>query len=318
MIRFSFRNIIFLSLLFFSFWTFWPGSGKKWENILVSQGSNAHRVADSLLEKKLIRSRYSFLFWIKVRKAEHKIPVGLYRFSLGRSSYWLVDDLINGRTQKVKLVIPEGFSSWQIAERVKDLQICDPEEFIKIVKDKKLEGFLTPATYEFDLGLSADSVIQQLVQQFKRKWTPEMEARAKEWGWDQHQTVTFASIIEREVMDREELPLVASVYHNRLKKKMKLEADPTVQYALGYWKSRLTFSDYRNTQSPYNTYLVAGLPPGPISNPGFDAIQASLWPDQTDYLYFVALEGGRHTFSKTYHEHVNNVNKRNRLRRQKS
>ena len=109
--------------------------------------------------------------------------------------------------------------------------------------------------------------------------------------------------------------MVAAVYHNRLRKKMKLDADPTVQYAFGHWKSRLTYNDYRNTRSPYNTYLNPGLPPGPICSPGMDAIRAVLWPAQTNALFFVADEDGRHLFSATYKEHVNNVNRRNRQRR---
>ena len=129
------------------------------------------------------------------------------------------------------------------------------------------------------------------------------------------EVVTLASILEREVRVREELPLVSAVYHNRLKKHMMMQADPTVQFAQGLWKSRLTYDDYRNTRSPYNTYLNFGLPPGPICSPGTEAIQAALYPAASNALYFLAAEGGRHTFSADYRTHVNKVNHRNRGKR---
>lgn len=253
--------------------------------------------------------------WMKLRGAEQKIHVGLYRFPMGRSAFWIVDDLINGRTQKMKLVIPEGFASWQIAERLGELKVCDPAKFKQLVAEKKLEGFLFPATYEMDIGLTAETVAKQLVNKFESQWTPEMDARAQQMGFSKRDIVVLASIIEREVRVREELPLVSAVYHNRLRKKMKLDADPTVQYAIGYWKSRLTYNDYRNVKSPYNTYLVAGLPPGPICSPGADAVQAALWPAQSDALFLVAQEDGRHSFSATYRDHTNKVNRRNRGKR---
>jgi UPF0755 protein len=129
------------------------------------------------------------------------------------------------------------------------------------------------------------------------------------------EVVTLASILQREVRVPEEWGLVSAVYHNRLAKHMRLEADPTVQYALGFWKPRLTYDDYRNTHSPYNTYLVMGLPPGPICSPGLDAIKAALWPADSKALFFLAAEGGHHTFSETYRDHTNKVNKRNRKKR---
>ncbi len=142
-----------------------------------------------------------------------------------------------------------------------------------------------------------------------------MTQRAKALGWSKKNVVTMASIIEREARDRNELPMISAVYHNRLKKHMRLEADPTVQYALGYWKKRLLFSDINRTQSPYNTYLYAGLPPGPICNPGKDAIRAALWPTESDALYFVAKDDGRHDFSTTFKEHSAKVKMRNIQRR---
>lgn len=298
-----------------AFGAFWPGSGKEWVEITVKEGATAHSVVDQLRSNNLVSTSTPFLVWIKLRRADQKIAIGRYRFPRGRSAFWLVDDLVQARTLKAKLVIPEGFSSWQIAERLADLEICEEEDFKRIVREKKLEGLLFPATYEMDFGLSSQAVARRLVAQFESQWTSELEQRAKDIGFSKKDAVTFASIIEREVRVREELPVVSSVYHNRLRKGMRLEADPTVQFAMGYWKTRLLNRDYKETKSPYNTYLNKGLPPGPICSPGTDALRAALWPASTEFLYFVAQDDGRHDFSKNYRDHINKVNARNRRKR---
>lgn len=312
--RFRWKHLIALVVLaVVAGQTFWPGSGKEWVEIDVVEGATGRRVAEKLRQKGAIRSPYPLRFWMRVRGAH--IKIGRYKFSKGRSAFWIVDDLINGRTEKVKLAIPEGFASWQIAERLEALKICDGIAFKSIVDKEQLEGFLFPATYEFEIGQGAQAVARQMVKEFEERWTPEMESRAAEIGFTRRQAVTLASIVEREVRVREEAPLVSAVYHNRLQKRMKLDADPTVQYALGHWKSRLTYADYRNTKSDYNTYLNVGLPPGPIASPGMDALKAALWPARTDAIFFVAMDDGRHDFSSTYREHVNKVNRRNRQNR---
>lgn len=300
---------------FFAF--FWPGAGRAWIDIDINSGTSAHQVASALREKGLIKTPYLFLGWLKIRRGENQIKPGRYRFSRGRSAFWIAGDLIEGRTQKVRLTIPEGFASWQIAERLETLRICPALPFKEVVAKEELEGFLFPATYELDVGFDARHAALFLKDQFDKRWTPEMEARAQELKLTKRDVVTLASIIEREVMVRDELPLVSAVYHNRLKRKMPLQADPTVQYAMGFWKRRLTYDDYRKTISPYNTYLHAGLPPGPICSPGLDAINAALWPASSDALYLLAAEEGRHTFSTNYRDHTNKVNKRNRTNRQK-
>ena len=304
----------FLVLLVFT-WMMWPGSGRKWAEIFVSEGQNGHAVARQLTEAGVVRTPLPFLLWVKFRRAEKRLQVGKYRFAVGRSAFWIVDDLIQGRTEKVRFVIPEGFASWQIADRLDSLKICDGDAFREIVRKENLEGYLFPATYELTNGLSPSTVARRFTAEFDARWTPEIDARAKALGLTKLETVTLASIVEREVRVREELPLVSAVYHNRLKKKMKLAADPTVQFALGFWKSRLRNRDYREAQSPYNTYLHPGLPPGPICNPGWDAVLAALSPASSNALFFVAKEDGRHDFSDTYREHVNKVNKRNRTQR---
>lgn len=296
---------------------FWPGSKAATVQIDVLQGSTAHKIADELIEKNILRSKIPFLIWTRLRHADDRMKVGRYLFPKGRAAFWIVDDLVDGRTQKVRMVIPEGFASWQIAERLEELKICSSEEFKKIIAQRVLEGFLYPSTYELDIGLTAETVARVFKNKFDQIWTEDMTARAAALGMSKAQVVTLASIVEREVVVAEERAMVAAVYHNRLKKKMLLQADPTVQYALGFWKQRLLYDDLRNTTSPYNTYLVAGLPPGPICSPSVASIQAVLWPATTDALYFVAKGDGTHTFSVSYREHTNKVNKRNSDRKKR-
>lgn len=309
------KLLVLLMLVSAGAFLFWPGSSQPAGELVVTEGMGASQVASVLHQKGLLRSPLIFKVWVRLRGAGSRIRVGRYQFNQNRSAYWIVDDLINGRTQKTKVIIPEGFASWQIAERLEENQICPASAFKNVVAAKQLEGFLYPATYDFDIGLSAPSVADQMVARFNQGWTEEFNRRAAEIGFSKKEVVTLASIVEREARDRSESPLIAAVYTNRLKKRMRLEADPTVQFALGYWKSRLTYRDYRTVQSPYNTYINGGLPPGPICSPGIDAIRAALWPAVSDALYFVATEDGRHSFSTNYRDHTNKVNKRNRLKR---
>lgn len=296
---------------------FRPGNNPDVVELDVTEGMTAGQVATILVNKGGLRSVLVFKGWVVLRRAGSRLKVGRYRFPTDRSAFWMVDDLINARTLKIKVVIPEGFASWQIAERLQENQVTEAEAFKSVVKNQEWEGFLYPATYDFDVGLKAESAAVLMKARFDQAWTEEFERRAAELGLTKKEAVTLASIIEREGRAREEFPLISAVYTNRLKKNMRLEADPTVQYALGYWKSRLLYSDYTNVKSPYNTYLKGGLPPGPICSPGAEAIRAALWPADSEALYFIAQEDGRHSFSSNYREHTIKVNQRNRKKRLK-
>lgn len=296
---------------------FWPGNGSVYKEIDIRAGSTAHQVSRQLMEANLIKSPVLFLSWVRLRNAGSLIHFGRYRFSEGRSAFWIADDVIAGRTEKVKFVIPEGFASWQIAARLEEMGLCSEIEFNEAVKESNAEGYLFPATYRLDHGLSALELVKTFRGQFEKMWNDDFSLRASELGWSRHMTVTMASILEREVRVRSELPLISAVYHNRLKKRMRLQADPTVQFSFGYWKTRLTYDDYKNSRSPYNTYIHFGLPPGPICSPGIDALRAALWPASSDALFMLAQDDGTHTFSMTYREHTNKVNQRNRRREKK-
>jgi UPF0755 protein len=179
--------------------------------------------------------------------------------------------------------------------------------------NQPVEGFLFPDTYEFRADATPEEIVQALLENFERRVPPETRARAEQLGRPFYQVLIVASIVEREAAVPEERPVIASVFYNRLRENMPLQADPTVQYALGspgnWWPSLDTVPDLAAVVSPYNTYRNAGLPPGPICNPGLAAIQAALSPAQTDYLYFVTRGdgSGAHVFARTYEEHVRNI-----------
>jgi UPF0755 protein len=169
------------------------------------------------------------------------------------------------------------------------------------VTGRNLEGYLYPSTYYVPVGAGARDVVRQMLAQFEAAWQPTWEVRLESLGLTRHELVTLASIIEGEVRRDEDRPYVASVYHNRLRRGMRLQADPTVIYALGR-RRRLFERDYQRP-SPYNTYLIDGLPPGPIGQPSAASIEAALYPARTDFLYLVARPDGRHIFSRTLAEH---------------
>lgn len=274
--------------------------------IKIAKGSSAQQVARLLVDKKIIHSPSFFLMLSKISGKSKSFKSGFFLFERGR--YWeIIRKLELGLTYRIKVTIPEGWSAYQIAERLKEEGIIDDAEiFVGQVKQKRLEGKLFPETYFFDPESDAANVINSMAAQFKKHFSDELARRAKEIKMTQLQVITLASIVEREAHLDAERPLIASVYRNRLKKGMLLEADPTVQYALGQgrvWKERLFYKDL-NVSSPYNTYRRSGLPPGPICNPGMRSIMAALYPAETKYLYFVADGKGGHHFSVTLQEHL--------------
>jgi len=293
---------------------FWPGTGGNFVEVDIAKGATARQAALTLKDAALLTTPYSFIFWTRVRLAGAGLRVGRYKFSSGRSAFWIVDDLLHGRTEKSKVIVPEGFATWQIAERLSETKLCEKDAFLAAARADNAEGFLFPATYNIDYGHTPEDILRIMRTRFDKEWTPGLEDRAKSWGWTKEKAVTFASILERELRFRDELPMISALYHNRLQKFMPLQADPTVQYALGYWKTRLSYDDYHKTKSPYNTYLHLGLPPGPICSPGLESLKAALWPANSDVLYMLAQPDGHHTFSASYRDHTNKVNRRNKER----
>jgi UPF0755 protein len=282
--------------------------------VVVAPGASARAVAESLSTAKVVRFPTFFRLYLALRGHDRSIKPGTYR--LDRKSSWesLLSALVSGKGLVYPVVVPEGYSLREIvallAQRTpwgEDSLLAaarDPELLARLeIPATTLEGYLFPATYAFPHGASARKVVETMVAEFERRWKREWDSRLAALGMTRHQVVTLASIVEREALRSEEAPLIAAVFHNRLKRGIPLQADPTVQYALGAHRSRLLHRDLE-IDSPYNTYRRPGLPPGPIGSPGSAAIEAVLFPAQVPFLYFVAHPDGHHEFRRTFREHL--------------
>ena len=310
------KNIIFVIILFMAaisaavFLTAMPSFRKDPSPVraVIPKGSSARQISLILKNAGVIRSRVFFLALSRISGKAGDLKQGTYLFE--KNHYVkIINMLQGGLTFRVKVTIPEGFSACQIAEKFqKEGVISDKEHFYGLTKDSNLEGMLFPETYYFEPNSAPEAVINEMTRQFRSVFNSSFTARAREINMTENEILTLASIIEREAREDAERPKISSVYHNRLKKKMPLEADPTVQYALSEgsaWKERLLYEDLK-VKSPYNTYRRAGLPPGPICSPGKKSIEAALYPAHTAYLYFVADGNGGHSFAETLKDHIKN------------
>ena len=283
------------------------------ERMTVPRGATLTTVAESLSARGIIGSPRFFKLYAKLTGRESEIQAGIYDFRRGTSTRAILDALVHGREATDPLILPEGLMLSEVAERVEQQLGANPDSFAAAVRDsallaelgspsETLEGYLYPSTYFVLARATARDIVTQMVAEFQAQWNPEWETRLTSIGMTRHEIVILASIIEGEVQDRSDGKLVSSVYHNRLRRGMRLQADPTVIYSLGR-RRRLFERDY-SVRSPYNTYLIDGLPPGPINQPSMSSIEAALEPADTDFLYFVAGSDGRHVFTRTYREHL--------------
>jgi UPF0755 protein len=283
--------------------------------VTVPERAGLSIVADTLAAREIVGSEATFKLYARMKGAAGALKPGVYEFRRGEAYGDIVRKLVRGDVVKVRLTIPEGWTVAQIADRMATASGISRDSVMRVlaapdaakrfdVPGPTLEGYLYPATYVFPLGTDARRMTQAMVKRYKDVWTPEMRSRAAALGMDEREVVTLASIVEKEAKVWEERPRIAAVYHNRLKRGMRLQADPTVQYALGAHQSRLLYAQIDAVAgNPYNTYRHAGLPPGPIASPSAGAIQATLNPDPHDYLYFVARPNGTHVFTRTLDEH---------------
>lgn len=295
------------------------------KEVVIPKGTGLKSIARLLETEGIIRDYRVFEIYCKLNKTEDSIKAGKYSLDNTKNVSEIVDKLISGQVliDTVRLTIPEGYNLEQIKGKIEELGIVSSDDiqnalnankynydFLKGIPDreKKLEGYLFPDTYELYKDTTAEAVIDKMLRRFDEVFTEEYRNRAKELNMSIDQVITLASIIEREAKLDSERKIISAVFHNRLKKNMLLQSCATVQYLLKEQKEVLTFKDLE-IDSPYNTYKYAGLPPGPIASPGLKSIQAALYPDDVDYLYFVAKENGSHIFSKTYSEHLNAQNK---------
>ena len=303
-------------------WTPYHGHSSVAE-IEIRRGDTFAAVARELNEKGVVSQPRLFVLWAWLRGLDTKVHHGLYRFEGAISPRSVLDGLVIGRTVVYKVTIPEGFTVRQIGSRLERKGLATPERFAAAVGDPavlsplgvdRMEGYLFPTTYHFRALATEEEIVKTMFAEFKDTITPKMEARARELGMTRHELVTLASIIEKEAGPGDEMPLVSAVFHNRLKRNMRLQSDPTVIYGLEDFNGDLTREDLRSP-GPYNTYKNRGLPPGPICNPGLAAMKAALFPADVAYLYFVSKNDGSHHFSESLREHNAAVRKYQKNRR---
>jgi UPF0755 protein len=282
--------------------------------LTIRKGSPFREAAESLSAHGLVRSTRMFSIYAKLRRRDRSLRWGTYVLRPGMSWEQLLDALRNGRGVVHAVTIPEGFSISEIEPLLADSLGLTQDSLYAAVRDTALlhrldiptptlEGYLFPDTYTFPDKISARDAVRMMVDEFEKAWKPEWTEQAHAMKLTRHDIVTLASIVEREVRKDEERPVVAAVYLNRLKIGMPLMADPTVTYALGKKPGRVLLRDLR-VKSPYNTYLRAGLPPGPIASPGAASMRASVNPAKVPYKFFVAAPDGHHEFRRTYAEHL--------------
>ncbi len=270
-------------------------------------------IAARLRDAGVIRSPVGFVALSLVRGSVRALKAGEYDIPRGASTPEVLTLLESGRVRQHPVLHPEGATVAELARALESARVARAAELMRTAADATFlrahgieganaEGYLFPDTYHFVRGLPPDQILGRMVQRMQSKLTPEVRARARARNISVHELLTMASIIEREAMVREERRLISAVFWNRLRLGMPLQADPTVQYALGKDRRALTRADLL-TDHPYNTYQRPGLPPGPIASPGLDAITAALDPASVKYLYFVKKDDQHHHFSTTVEEH---------------
>jgi UPF0755 protein len=314
-------SLFYLTIIAFIIYTslfgkyYWEEDSEK--RFSVKPRKNLTEIANELEQNNIIKNAFVFKIIVKLSGKEEKIIARNYVFKNGMNNLELLS-ILTDNSGSIKFRVPEGITVKQISKLVESKLQLSGEKFLQATlndslfimpgmngKIKNLEGFLFPDTYFLPAAIDEETLVEILLKEFMRKVVnnSEIQDKLKQYKTDLLSVITLASIIEAETPIKSEMPTISGVYHNRLNKKMKLQADPTVQYVLpGGPKARLLFEDLK-IDSPYNTYKYFGLPPGPINNPGLAAIMAALNPEKHNYLFFVATGTGGHKFSVTYQEH---------------
>ncbi|HEY6928888.1 MAG TPA: endolytic transglycosylase MltG [Thermoanaerobaculia bacterium] len=294
-----------------------PSGPPRSATLLFPPGTPTSRIFQSLAREGVLYNAWLSEAYFRIFREGTSLQAGEYRFDCPTPIDVVIDHISRGDVVRYTVVVPEGLTAEETFELFWKQGLGTSESFRRSLTRidllpglaqgaPDLEGFLFPETYSVTRSNSARQIVERMVTEFRRRFTPEMRQAAHAQGLTPREAVTLASIVEKESGLEREGPIIASVYLNRLRHGMHLQADPTVAYALkrdGRWTGMVHRSDY-GYESPYNTYLVAGLPPGPICNPGTNSLKAAVLPARTEYLYFVADESGGHTFSKTFEEHL--------------
>ena len=290
----------------------------------VRPGASLGQVARALESRGLIRSPAALKLLARYRQLDGALQVGEYELSAALAPAEILTRIVEGRVVVYEVVIPEGLTAARVALRLEAAGLSNAADFSTFafdpasagslgVEGATLEGYLFPETYRLPRGLGVREIAEVLVGQFLEVWR-EIEPQARRQKLSMLEVVTRASIVEKETAMPHERPLIASVFRNRLMRGMRLETDPAVIYGISDFDGNLRRRDLENAENPYNTYQISGLPPGPIANPGADALRAVVDPAESDYLFFVSRNDGTHVFSKTYAEHVRAVDQYQRKR----
>lgn len=297
------------------------GDGSSETIFVVKPGQGFSSVCSSLVTEKLVKSPEKFKILGAVTGNDKKIKAGEYLLSASMTPSGILKVLTSGRVRLYSVTIPEGYNIYQVAETLSAEGLISKEAFLKAVFSRELmgkaglsdscesfEGYLFPDTYKFPKGITPWGIIKVMVARFRSVYVKSWVERAEALGFTVHEIVTLASIIEKETGDARERPIISSVFHNRLRKRMRLETDPTVIYGIKDFDGNITKKHLRE-RTPYNTYRIKGLPPGPIANPGMKSLEAALYPADTDYLFFVSKKDSTHQFSTNIRDHINSVRK---------
>jgi UPF0755 protein len=285
--------------------------------VIIPRGASFGQATDSLAKAKLVASKKMFRLYGRLTGGDRNIKPGTYLLKPGTPWKDIVSALNGGHGMVNTITIPEGYSIAQITPLLaRTLKV--PADSVKVamrdtallarldIPNPTLEGYVFPDTYAFPIGTTARQAVREMVYSFERRWKPDWDSSLVELKINRNDLVTMASIVEKEARVAEERPVIAAVYYNRLRRGMRLQADPTVQFARGHHTGRVLYKDLE-IESPYNTYINKGLPPGPIASPGVASLAAAAHPANVPYLYFVASRDGHHEFRMTLQEHTNAI-----------
>ncbi|MGE5396562.1 MAG: endolytic transglycosylase MltG [Chitinophagales bacterium] len=290
--------------------------------IEIPQNSSTAEVASILRNQGIIKNQEIFILYCRINGYDARLKAGLYNFRRNQSLAEIVDDLVAGRIVTDTVTIPEGLTLEDIGKVLENQGFCSQEQwkdalvgdydysFLKDIpqRENRLEGFLYPDTYRIRKGSTAEEIIDIMLKRFMQVWDEKFADKARSQNMTLYQVITVASMVEREALFNSERARIVGVMYNRLRAGMPLQVDATVLYSLGIHKERVTYKDLE-VDSPYNTYRITGLPPGPIASPGASSISAVLSPEKNNYYYYVAMSNGYHYFSRTYAEHLRAKNK---------
>lgn len=311
------RKVIAISILILIFLIWLQPINFDRTEITIPEDANAREIAQYLSDNHIVRDINEFLFWLKISGKEKHLKSGTYELQKYKNPIYVINELTHGGKSDIIITIPEGLTIYETAEILDINGVINKEEFIILCNDRdfikdlglkvsSLEGYLFPDTYSFSISQTDSAVVSTFIKNFNK--------HIEKYGFDDsdsiNKVIIIASVIEKEAKFEEERPIIARVFINRLKVGRPLESCATVFYALKninyekyQTKTKLTQRDLQYN-SPYNTYLHIGLPPGPICSPGENSIASAISPADVDYLYFVSRGNGRHHFSKTYREHI--------------